>query len=358
MARKNQKLQLRTTLLSLFLITVPLTPAISAPARAAEGLPSYQLQFLGSGSPVAINGSGTAAGSRLVNGSTTSRWSASPGHPGRCCRCPPVRRVFPHRPERQRRHRRCVRMTPDGTRWRCAGHLRVAATPWRRCRACWVRLLPTPAGSTISVRWWARAGTGLHSRHDHRLAVQRPARRGGPVCPVRLGDRTHRAERQRAADRQHRDAQPEHRFAGTVPPGPSNYNPITPKYINNNNQMAGAASLPSQSLNIVSAYRYDPGSGWTFIAGSSKYTTVASLNLRGDVGYGEQGAGLYLDGLGTYALTACWIRGDSRGLDHHGQQRQNQRPAPGGSDRENSLTGESVQRCSPQVAASSRPACR
>ena len=30
-----------------------------------------------------------------------------------------------------------------------------------------------------------------------------------------------------------------------VPPGPSNYNPITPKYINNNNQMAGAASLRS-----------------------------------------------------------------------------------------------------------------
>ena len=57
-------------------------------------------------------------------------------------------------------------------------------------------------------------------------------------------------------------------------------------------------------MNIVSAYRYDPGSGWTFIAGSSKYTTVASLNLRGDVGYGEQGAGLYLDGLGTYALNS------------------------------------------------------
>ena len=93
MARKNQKLQLRTTLLSLFLITVLLTPAISAPARAAEGLPSYQLQFLGSGSPVAINGSGTVAGSRLVNGSNYQPLVSIAGHPGRCCRCPPVRRV-------------------------------------------------------------------------------------------------------------------------------------------------------------------------------------------------------------------------------------------------------------------------
>ena len=62
------------------------------------------------------------------------------------------------------------------------------------------------------------------------------------------------------------------------------------------------ASLSSISLNIVSVFRYVPGSGWQFISGSSKYTVANDINNLGDVGWGEQGAGIYFDGLGKYAL--------------------------------------------------------
>jgi hypothetical protein len=72
--------------------------------------------------------------------------------------------------------------------------------------------------------------------------------------------------------------------------------------INNGGMIAGAASLRSSSLNIVSVFRYEGAAGWRFIAGSSKYTMASSINALGDVGYGELGAGLYLDGLGTYAV--------------------------------------------------------
>jgi hypothetical protein len=89
-----------------------------------------------------------------------------------------------------------------------------------------------------------------------------------------------------------------------LPAGPSNYYPITGRYINNNNQIAGSSTMISSSLNIVSAYRLTPGTGWLYIAGTSKYTSVASINLSGDVGYGELGAGLYLEGNGAYALNS------------------------------------------------------
>jgi hypothetical protein len=84
--------------------------------------------------------------------------------------------------------------------------------------------------------------------------------------------------------------------------GPTNYNAVGGVAINNDGMIAGTASLRSTSLNIVSVFRYEGAAGWRFIAGSSKYTVASSINARGDVGYGELGAGLYLDGLGTYAV--------------------------------------------------------
>ena len=94
-------------------------------------------------------------------------------------------------------------------------------------------------------------------------------------------------------------------YTGTVRwigDGPSNYNAVGAVDINNNGMMAGSASLRSTSLNIVSVFRYEGAAGWRFIAGSSKYTAASSINNQGDIGYGELGAGLYLDGLGVYAL--------------------------------------------------------
>jgi hypothetical protein len=84
--------------------------------------------------------------------------------------------------------------------------------------------------------------------------------------------------------------------------GPSNYNPITSIAINNNGMIAGSAAQRSSSLNIVSVFRYEGSASWRFIAGSSRYTVASSINNLGDIGYGEQGDGLYLDGLGTFAL--------------------------------------------------------
>lgn len=84
--------------------------------------------------------------------------------------------------------------------------------------------------------------------------------------------------------------------------GPSNYNAIGGVDINNSGQIVGSASLRSSSLNIASVFRYLPGSGWEFIAGTSRYTVANDINNRGDLCWGELGAGIYLDGLGGYAL--------------------------------------------------------
>jgi len=84
--------------------------------------------------------------------------------------------------------------------------------------------------------------------------------------------------------------------------GPTNYNAVAAADINNSGMMAGAASLRSSSLNIVSVFRYEGAAGWQYIDGTSRYTVASSINGRGDVGYGELGTGLYLNGLGKFAL--------------------------------------------------------
>lgn len=72
--------------------------------------------------------------------------------------------------------------------------------------------------------------------------------------------------------------------------GPTNYNAVTGAAINNSGMIAGAAALRSSSLNIVSVFRYEGAAGWRFIAGSSQYTAVSSINNLGDIGYSELGA--------------------------------------------------------------------
>ena len=84
--------------------------------------------------------------------------------------------------------------------------------------------------------------------------------------------------------------------------GPANYNAVQGVAINNAGQIAGQATLRSTSLNIVSAYRYTPGGGWLFVGGSSRYTIASDINAAGDMTYSEQGPGIRLEGLGTYAL--------------------------------------------------------
>lgn len=84
--------------------------------------------------------------------------------------------------------------------------------------------------------------------------------------------------------------------------GPANYNAVGGVAINNAGQVLGNATLRSSSLNIASVFRYTPGSGWEFIAGTSRYALGNDINNLGDLGWGELGAGIYLEGLGQYAL--------------------------------------------------------
>jgi len=84
--------------------------------------------------------------------------------------------------------------------------------------------------------------------------------------------------------------------------GPSNYNPIGGVAINDNGFIAGTGTLRSTSLWIVSLFRYEGATGWRYLTGTSRYTVASSINNLGDIGYGELGAGVYLEGLGIYAV--------------------------------------------------------
>ncbi len=84
--------------------------------------------------------------------------------------------------------------------------------------------------------------------------------------------------------------------------GPANYNAVEGVALNDAGQIAGQATLRSSSLNIVSAYRYTPGQGWLFVAGTSRYTIASDINSGGDMTFSELGPGIRLEGLGTYAL--------------------------------------------------------
>ena len=66
--------------------------------------------------------------------------------------------------------------------------------------------------------------------------------------------------------------------------------------------IAGTASLRSTSLNIVSVFRYEGAAGWRFIAGSSQLHHRLQHQQPGRHRLWRAGRGLYLDGLGTYAL--------------------------------------------------------
>ena len=84
--------------------------------------------------------------------------------------------------------------------------------------------------------------------------------------------------------------------------GPSNYNAIGGVDINNSGQIFGEGILRSSSLNIISVFRYLPGTGWEYISGTSRYTMANDINNLGDVCWSEQGAGINFIGLGNYAL--------------------------------------------------------
>lgn len=288
--------------LSVLLAVLFMSLGVASTAQGAEGVPNYQLQYLGVGSPAAINNNGVVVGAKIngnnyeplvsVNGST---WTSLPIPSG-------ATSVFP------------TDVNDSGV------IVGVSYSNWVPSAVRWnptgsgyaVAVLPRLSGDTSSYATsinnlgqivGARSAlgyvpTGSGWLYSDTLGVVALSQYGLWVAPSGINDSGIIIGSQERLDFN----------TGLVDvtggSGPSNYNAVTSVAINNNGMIAGSASLRSSSLNIISVFRYEGTAGWRFIAGSSQYTTASSINNRGDIGYGEQGAGLYLDGLGTYALSS------------------------------------------------------
>ncbi len=270
-------------------------------ARGADAPPSYQLQFLGSGSPTAINDVGTVVGAR-VSGSYYVPLVSLGGAPWTVLPAPAG--ALSTLPTDINDHGVIVgvsfdaQMYPKAVRWTPAdGGYTVAILPRLAGDATSYATAINNLGQVVGARsalGYVPTGSGwLYSDSGGMVDLQ--ARYGWYAAPGDIND-----VGQVLAGAELLDLR-----TGTVTwigAGPSNYNAVTGVAINGNGRMAGTATLRSTSLYIVSAYRYEPGAGWTFIAGSSRYTVASSINDGGDIGWGESGAGVYFAGLGTFIV--------------------------------------------------------
>lgn len=277
------------------------SPAQQGFAQASP--PGYQLQYLGAGTPVALNSSGVVAGRELISGTSNYRplvsvngapWAALPVPAG-------AMSVFPmdindsgvivgvsFSPQW---YPAAVRWTPSGSGYTLQELPRLPGDT--SAYATGINNLGQVVGSRGALGYTPNS-TGWLLNTDGSL-VDLSAQYGLVPYPRKINDLG-----QILAGAELLDL-----TTGSVSwigDGPTNYNAVTGVDINDNGLMVGAASLRSSSLNIMSVFRFKPGLGWEFIDGSSKYTAATNINNRGDIGYGELGAGLYLDGLGKFAL--------------------------------------------------------
>lgn len=291
------------SMISLLMITLLMGMADVRPA-CAVGIPSsYALTYLGTGSPVAINNHGTVVGAKITGiyyeplvSTSGSPWAPLPVPVG-------AQSVFP---------------TDVNDNDVIVG---VSYTNWVASAIRWkptgggsftVEVLPFLPGSsssyatainnlgqivgTRSAMGYTPQGTGwLYS--DALGLVDLYATYGLAVIPTDINDTGKVIAGIELLDLNSRNV-------SVIGGGPANYNPVTAVAINNSGMMAGYAALRSSSLNIISVFRHDGIASWNFIAGSSQYTSASSINSLGDIGYGEQGAGIYLHGLGVYALNS------------------------------------------------------
>lgn len=287
-----------TAVLLMVVLVLGLTPAV----QAAAGPPAYQLQFLGNGSPTAMNNAGTVVGARLSGNNYTplvsrggAAWEVLPVPAGAVS-------VFP------------TDVNDSGVAVGVAYNAQNYAVGVRwmdQGSGYGVEVLPRLAGDTTSYPTainnlgqivGARGALGYQPAmttgwlySDELGVVDLNATYGWPLAPIGINDNGKLIVSTGLYDLNTGAEEP-------LPAGPSNYNAVAAVDINNNGWIAGDASLRSSSLNIISVFRLEGAAGWRFIAGSSRYTRATGINILGDVAYSEQGAGLYLDGLGTYAL--------------------------------------------------------
>ncbi|MGL5017052.1 MAG: hypothetical protein ACRDBP_02880, partial [Luteolibacter sp.] len=277
---------------------------MACPALHAAAPPSYELRSLGAGSPVSVNNQGTVVGLRTLNPSTNHNEAlvSTAGQPWVILPAPAgAVSVFPTDLNDSgvivgvaslSSGRRAIRWTPSAAGYTVEvlpllpGELASYATGINNLGqivGARAGILGTPFGFG-----WLYSDAGglvdLNNRYGW-FAAPNDINDSGVILS---GTQTFDLATSTVTD------------VGLT--GPSNYNAIGGVAINNTGQIAGTATLRSSSLNIVAAYRYTPGTGWEYISGTSRYTTVQDINNLGDCGWGELGAGIFFQGLGKYAL--------------------------------------------------------
>jgi hypothetical protein len=271
-----------------------------APATFAQaGPPNYQLQYLGPGTPAAINNNGIVVGS-TTDGTNYSPWVSIGGAPWVALPVPAgATSVFPTDVNDAgvvvgvaytNWNPVAVRWTPAGGGYTVAELPRLPGEPASYATA--INNLGQIVGSRSALGYVPTSYGWVYS--DTGGLVNLATTYGLWTVPSDINDASQVIS---GVERLNLNTG----VIENTGAGPSNYQPISSVAINNSGQMAGYAPQTSISLNIVSVFRYS-GGVWSYIDGTSKYTAARSINNLGDVGYSEQGAKLYLDGLGTFAL--------------------------------------------------------
>lgn len=277
---------------------------------SAADIPSLTVQFLGSGSPVAINPDGTVVGTRLLNGVTYQPLFSAGGATWELLPVPAgTTSVFP---TDINSNGVIVGVAYDsqfnavGVRWVRDPGIGIAPGPYT------VEVLPRLPGDPSSyptavndlgeivgarraLGYVPAATTGWLFAPTNTV-IDLFAEYGLATVPTAINANDKIISGTEVLDLVSDTTE------SVGASGPANYNPITCIDINNLGEIVGTASLRSTSLNVISVFRYTPGSGWTQIAGTSRYTVAYNINSRGDIAYGELGAGLFLNGLGTFGV--------------------------------------------------------
>lgn len=273
--------------------------AIAASALAAP--PVYQLQFLGNGSPSAINNNGTVVGARLTGNNYAplvslngAAWSALPT-PANAMSCFPtdvndsgviVGVSFD------------AQWNPTAVRWSLnKGNHVVEILPrlpgQNSSYALGINNLGQIVGSRSSLGY---SPTGTGWLYSDTLGPVDLTVFNFWVYPRAINDNAIIIGGQERLNFNTGQVD-------VIGNGPSNYNPVGGVAINNSGQIAGTAALRSSSLNIVSLFRYEGASGWRYITGTSRYTMATSINNLGDIGFSELGPGVYYDNDRFYGVS-------------------------------------------------------
>lgn len=269
-------------------------------ASAQSTPPAYELRYLGSGSPTAINSQRVVVGTRTVAGNyepvvsiNGSQWAQLPVPPGSMSTIPTDINdlgVIVGVSFSPQWNASAVRWTP-GT-----GGYSLQILPLMPGDTAAYATAINNAGQIVGSRsslGYQPTGTGWV--YSDQAGFRRLTDFGFWIVPRDINDSglvIGGQERLNLATGQ----------VDVTGQGPSNYQAISNIAINSSGMMIGSSPLRSTSLNIVSVFRYTPGPGWEFIAGSTRYTVGYDINDLGDITYGEFGAGIFLDGLGTFAV--------------------------------------------------------